>query len=475
MPIDEVLIPPQNLDAERSLLGSILLAPEVLDEVIDSPFDAEHLYLDANKRIYRAVLMKHEKGRGGIDPVTLAEALQKRDELDEVGGIRYLHEIIESVPHALHARHYADIVTACWTARETTHIGRDLLHIGYANAPDLDEQLNAADHRLAALIANAVVGENRDLTIGTALLEAFERIDNHDAVRGLACGYESIDHLGRCLKPGTVTILAARTHVGKSAVCLNIAHKVLREGHAVLIVSLEMSRLDLADRLLAIDSGINLWNIQNNRLNEMDRDQLCLTGAELGRQKLFIDDAPDRTISKIAAVTRLMIRKHQIELLIVDYLQLVEPDDRRVNREQQVAGISRGLKLLSRALGIAIICPVQLNREVEHRDDRKPRLSDIRESGAIEQNADAVWLVDRPYTFDEDVSKHEFFLWVAKNRNGRMGEVQLNWNDDCIRLSEVEPMMDDFSGFKVPKHTYQYGQKKRADNAKSQHAGKANE
>lgn len=441
---DNLRLPPQNLDAERGVLGSIMLLNEAIDDV-GEVLKPDHFYSDAHQKIYGAVRDLYENNVRGIDAVTLAEELMRRDEFDEIGGAAYLAEILEAVPHAAHVRYYSNIVREKWMQRQLIYSCTEILAESYSLSTDIDDLLQSAERRVFSILEEQEGGAN--IAIGDILIDAFHRIDeriNNDGdVSGITTGFEDLDAHTTGFQPTELIILAARPSMGKTALVCNMAEAVARESEkGVLLFSLEQSNLELAERFLCITAKVNGHDLRAGNLTADQRDQLMQASDELSRLPLFIDDKPGRTMGQIAALSRRLHRRNPLGIIIIDYLQLVEPEDKGTPREQQIAGISRRLKFLAKELRVPVIALAQLNRGVELREDKRPRLADLRESGAIEQDADMVMFLHRPDAYDPEDRPGEAEVVVAKHRSGPTGIIRLTWRKEYMRFDNYSPMAD---------------------------------
>jgi replicative DNA helicase len=444
MSIDPIRLPPQNLDAEKGVLGSVLLINEAIDEVGES-LRADHFYHDAHHKIYAAIHDLYENNVRGIDSVTLAEELERRGQLEEVGGAAYVIEIVDSVPHAAHVRYYANIVREKWMQRTLISACTNILSDCYEPQGTVDDLLQSAERRVFAIVE--AQEDTSSIVIGDILLEAFTRIDermNHDgSVAGITTGFRDLDHQTTGLQPTELIILAARPSMGKTALVCNIAAAVARENKkGVMLFSLEQSNLELAERFLCITARVNGHDLRTGNLSDEQRDQLAAASDELHNLPLFIDDKPARTMSQIAAISRRQHRKEPLGVIIIDYLQLIEPEEKHIPREQQIASISRRLKFLAKELHVPVIALSQLNRGVELREDKRPRLADLRESGSIEQDADKVMFLHRPDAYDSNDRPGEAEVVIAKHRSGPTGIVKLTWRAEYMRFENYSPVPD---------------------------------
>ncbi len=431
--------PPHNLEAERGVLGSILLLPDVCDEValILRPAD---FYDDANGRLYTHLVALRDLGRR-IDATLLVERLRSAGDFELVGGAAYLAEVVRSVPHAANAVHYAQIVRDKSTLRSLIHTSTDILREVYDESIEPREMLNRAEEKIFSILGDE--GTNQTTTIRDVMLKAMERIDHrmqHDhATGGIETGFADLDTLTGGMHDSELIILAARPSMGKTALALNIAEHVAMQGSTTLFVSLEMASLELADRLLCSAAKVDGHRLRNGTINNDERRQLVEKAGELSQAPLFIEDSPSRNMTEIAAIARRLKRQHKLGLIVIDYLQLIEPDNARDPRQEQVARIARRLKGMARELRVPLLCLAQLNRQAEAAKENRPRLSHLRESGAIEQDADVVMFVHRDEYYESNEEDRarlagEADIIVAKQRNGPIGDVKLTWLSKYTRF-----------------------------------------
>ncbi|MEX2287328.1 MAG: replicative DNA helicase [Planctomycetaceae bacterium] len=429
-------LPPQNLEAEKGVLGSLLLLNEVIDEVADR-LHPSHFYSDANQRIYAAIHRLYESGIRGIDAVTLAEELDRRDELETVGGAVYLGEILDAVPNAAHVRYYADIVRDKYVQRSLIYACTEILRASFDASQDTDQLLQTAEQSIFRILEQKE--ETAKFDMGSILIDAWDRINQRlsieGSISGLQTGFADIDAKTNGFQNAELIILAARPSMGKTALICNWADGIAEHtGRGVLIFSLEQTRVDLAERFLCIRAKVDGHKLRAGDLQEDERHHLMEVTQKLSEVPIFIDDSPGRTMSQIAAISRRMKRQHDLGLIVIDYLQLVEPEDRRVPREQQIAIITRRLKNIAKEMDIPVIALAQLNRGVELREEKRPRLADLRESGAIEQDADLVLFLHRPDQYDPSDQPGLAELLIAKHRSGPTGIVKLTWRKEFMRF-----------------------------------------
>ena len=431
---------PRNLDAEKAVLGSILLLPEVFDEVA-LILRGRDFYDDANRCIYEHLLQMHDGGQT-IDPMLLVERLRTADQYEKIGGAAYLAEVGQQVPTAAHAEYYARIVADKSVLRSLIHAGTDILQDAYDPTAETRELLSKAEERVFGILESRTTGELS--MISDVLQESLDRIDarmdHKHAYGGLETGFDDYDQLTGGLQKSELIILAARPSMGKTALAMNIAeHVTLKVRVPVLFISLEMSALELGDRLLCSVAEVNGHRLRNGTVTSEERRKLVQSAAEVSQAPLFIDDSPSRTLTEIAANARRLKRREGLGLVVIDYLQLIEPDNPRDPRQEQVAKIARRLKGLARELDTPVLCLAQLNRQVEATRDNKPQLSHLRESGAIEQDADVVMFVHREEYFqnneeDREQYRGEADLLIRKQRNGPTGDVKLAWIHEFTRF-----------------------------------------
>ena len=424
-------LPPNNVSSENSLLASILLDPQRLDDVADI-LTADSFYLETNRNLFRAVTELVAKGQA-VDAVTACNWLQANGLHHEGEEDRLVH-MLNSVPHAAHARYYGEFVADLYARRRLLSTAHDAAAAAHDLATPLDDAL--------AMVAKSLDGLNESRSGGSVgsdlrdcMREAWDSIRMGGPV-GVSTGFPGLDDLGCTLKPGSLTVLAARSSTGKTSFAGNLALNLARSGTSVLFVSLEQTRLELAGRFLSCEAGIG--NLMNGRtLTDMESNRVCEVAGRLGDLPLVVDDQTPRPVSQIAAVARLTKRRNNLGAVIIDYLQLIAAEDRKLPREQQVAEITKALRNMGRNLGIPVVALAQLNRQIEGRDDKRPKLSDLRESGAIEQDADMVWFLDRPFLYDDKADPSAATLIVRKHRNGKTGDVPLHWNGATMTFSDA--------------------------------------
>lgn len=436
-----IKLPPQNEEAEQSVLGGILIDKDAIGTVsqILKPKD---FYNDINGLIYNAMLSLYEE-RKPIDVLTLTARLKKEKLNDKVDS-SYLTELVNSVPTAANIEHYALLIKEASTKRQLIQIGTHIAEMGYMDDKEVNELINTAESSVFSISQGHTL--KSFIPIKDALAGSFDRIDElHKkgaGLRGVKTGFIDLDNILSGMQQSNLIILAARPGQGKTAMIVNISQYIaVNEKQPVGIFSLEMSKEELVDRLLVGQSDVDAWKLKTGKLTEADFTKLSQAMGELADAPIFIDDTPGISVSEMRTKARRLQLEHGIKLLVVDYLQLADPGRRYDNRVQEVSIISQALKNLARELKIPIIAASQLSRAVEHRGERKPQLADLRESGAIEQDADVVMFIYRP---DPDVISNIIpsKLLIAKHRNGPVGEVDLLFRGDRIRFYNVEKKME---------------------------------
>jgi replicative DNA helicase len=378
-------LPPQNRDAERCVLGSMLRDNGVIGDVLQI-IREDNFYLDAHQKIFKAIVSLYDRGHP-VDLVMVANVLEEQKQLEDVGRHAYLAELWDVAPTAANAEHYARIVRDKAIVRNLIHAGTEILRDAYDQVLPADELLEGAERKILDIAQLGVTGQT--LTIQEALKEAYDRIDirmqrGHQSISGLPTGFIDLDEKTAGLQNSELIIVAARPSVGKTAYSLNIVrHVAVEEQQPVFFVSLEQSRIELAERLLCCQAKVDSHKLRKGHLSSEEIQKLGEAGEHLRQAKLFIDDSPGQGMLRIAANARRLKLRHGIKLVVVDYLQLIEPDNRRDSRQEQVANISRRLKFLARELQIPVMALAQVNRSSEDRQDHRPRLADLRESGCL--------------------------------------------------------------------------------------------
>lgn len=427
-------VPPQDLEAEKSIIGSILLDSESLVSVAQF-LRPEHFYKQAHADIMSAIYDLYEK-RDPIDLVTLVAQLKKRGTLTKVGGASYVSELASGVPSSSHIVQYSQIVRDMFVKRQLISMSVRISQSAFEDTGDIRELLDETEQAVFSLSQQQM--KQNFVAIKDALAESFDRLDelHHRAggLRGVPTGFWDLDGKLAGLQDSNLIILASRPGQGKTSLTLNIAsHVAIKEGLPVGMFSLEMSKEELVDRLLVSESEVDAWKLKTGKLDDNDFDRLQEAMGILADAPIFIDDTPAINIMEIRTKARRLQAEHGLKLLIVDYLQLVHGRNLE-NRVQEVSEISQSLKNLARELKIPVLACSQLSRAVEQRGSRKPQLADLRESGAIEQDADVVMFIWRP----DPENGEEVKLDIQKHRNGPTGEIDLTFKGDRVKFYGVE-------------------------------------
>lgn len=435
-------IPPQNLDAEKSLLGAVLIDENTLADAIEIVHPND--FYDKNHEfIYMAMLRLFEKHRP-VDLLTLTEELNKKQELDIIGGSTYLTNLTNYVPTSAHASAYAEMVAQKAVRRRLIHASSEIAELGYDESTTTQELLEKAEAEIFSVSDQSL---KQDLTsIEEILMDSFDRIEelhkNKGELRGIRTGYRDLDNMTAGFQRSDLIILAARPSMGKTTLVTNIAYNVATiEKKPVLFFSLEMSKEQLVDRMLADAANVDSWSIRTGKLTDEDFMKLSEASGELAEASIFIDDTPSLSVLEMRTKARRKHHEEPLGLIIVDYLQLMQTaTNHGGNRVQEVSEISRGLKLIARELNVPLIALSQLSRSVESRTPPIPQLSDLRESGSIEQDADLVAFIYRPgyYEPDNPEVKNITELIVSKHRNGPTGKIQLYFHPERLRFMSLD-------------------------------------
>lgn len=438
-------LPPQNLEAEMAVLGAMLLEREAIGLAIEK-LSSDSFYSDIHKRLFTNISLLYDENKP-VDLLTLTERLRNQNELEAVGGASYIASIINSVPTAANVEHYINIVGEKYVLRRIIESSTEIVAQCYDNPEDVGQVLDIAEKKIFDITQHR--GEDgissfRELIKDS--IEVVEKLFQHKRlVTGVSTGFVEFDKITSGLQPAELIVFAARPSMGKTSFALNIAeHVALEEKMPLAVFSLEMSKSQLALRMLCSHSRVNIHKVRTGFLGESDFPYLVAAAGRLASAPIFIDDTPSITVMELRAKARRLKAKHDIKLVLVDYLQLMQSVSRRAeNRQQEISEISRALKGLARELSIPVIVISQLNRAVEGRQDHKPQLSDLRESGAIEQDADVVALMLRKEYYDSEDSPGLADVFVAKQRNGPIGEFKLRFFSEFTKF-------DNYSEQEVP-------------------------
>ncbi|HOT24024.1 MAG TPA: replicative DNA helicase [Thermoleophilia bacterium] len=418
-------VPPHDNEAEQSVLGAMLVNPNAIAAAVET-LQADDFYRDSHRAVYRAILTLYDRGEE-VDVVTVGAQLERVGELAKVGGREFVHALAEFVPAAANAAYYAGIVREQAVLRGLIRVGNEIAELGHTHPGEVATLLDLCEQKVFAIQQQRRSQEFQ--SIRQVLVRNFEYLDmlqREQGVTGVASGFEGIDRLTGGFQPANLIVLAARPGVGKTSLALNIAQNVAVGGKApVAVFSLEMSAQELGERMMCSAARVSSHRVRTGTLSGDDYAKLIQAAGELEKAEVYIDDSAGLNMFELRAKARRLASKVPLALLIVDYLQLMVGDGRAENRQQEVAAISRSLKQLARELNVPVIAVSQLNRAPEARADREPQLADLRESGAIEQDADMVMFI---YEDPSDPSaKGVIKLKIAKHRNGPTGEVRLGF------------------------------------------------
>ncbi|MFA4819152.1 MAG: replicative DNA helicase [Patescibacteria group bacterium] len=440
-------IPPQNLEAEMSTLGSLLIDKDAVIKIADF-LQAADFYSDANGQIYESMMDLYE-AKTPIDILSLSSRLQEKGLLETIGGHGYLSELSNHVPTSSNVLYYAKIVQRKSTLRKLLRAGSDITALAFQETEDIENVMDEAERKLYSVSQNFY--HQNFIPIKSVLSEAFDRIDElHKGagkLRGLPTGFVDLDNLLAGLQKSDLIVLASRPSVGKTSLALDIArHVATHEKKGVGIFSLEMSKEQLVDRLLCSEAGVDMWRMRTGRLSDKEDDfpRIGHAMGVLSEAPIFIDDSATANIMEIRTKARRLQMEHGLSLIVVDYLQLMEGRNLE-NRVQEVAEITRGLKALARELNVPVLALSQLSRAVEMAKPAIPRLSHLRESGSIEQDADVVLFIyrksaDKNYHPDDIPAdeKNLAEIHIAKHRNGPTGIIRLYFNDTIVSFRSLE-------------------------------------
>lgn len=434
-------IPPQNQEAEQSVLGSLLLDKEAIFKVADF-LRPDDFYREDHTQIYEAIIKLYEK-RKPVDVVTLTDVLEKEKKLKEVGGASYLSSLVNSVPTAANVVTYGQIVQQKATLRRLISAGTQIAELGYDERAEIESILDKAESSLFGVSQKYV--KQYFTSIHDVLADSFDRIDKlhkeKGVLRGVPTGFRDMDNLLAGFQNSDLIILAARPSIGKSSLALNFAdHVACDQKIPVGIFSLEMSKEQIIDRLLCLRGSVDSWKLRTGNLEDEDFGRLNYAMGILSEAPIYIDDTPIINVMEIRTKARRLQSEHGLGLIIIDYLQLIAGSARSSDsRVQEVSEISRNLKGLARELDVPVIALSQLSRAVEHRDNKRPMLADLRESGSIEQDADVVMFIYRDDYYDKETeAPNTAEVLIRKHRNGPTGDVSLFWKPEYMKFGTLE-------------------------------------
>src|SRR3989344_3358798 len=437
--------PPQNLDAEASLLGSLIIDSDSFVKIADQ-ISAEDFYNDQQRLIFTAMRSLHDK-RSPIDILTLSEQLKSSGELDRIGGASYLTELTNFVPTAAHLEQYAEIVSDKSVRRRLIQASKAIAAIGAQDNKSLQELIEESETRLFEVSQQHV--RQNITSLESILGESFDRLDDlhrhKGGIRGIPTGLKDLDRMLAGFQRSDLDVIAARPSMGKTALMLNISLNIATKAKkgSVLIFSLEMSKEQLVDRLLAAEANVSAWSIRTGEgLSDEDFERISAAMGELAEADIFIDDTAGITVSDLRTKARRLHHQHPLAAIMVDYLQLISGGSRFAtvaNRVQEISEISRSLKILARELNVPVVALSQLSRAVESRNPQIPQLADLRESGSIEQDADVVMFLYREDYYNPDTDRQNITdIFIKKHRNGPVGKIELYFDRNRQKFRDLD-------------------------------------
>lgn len=442
-------MPPQNVEAEKSLLGCLMIDPEAITKVADL-LNAEDFYQEKHSQIYEAIVNLFEK-RNAVDVLSVSNRLKEKKKLEALGGSSYLTSLVNCVPTATHVLDYATIVREKKVLRDLISASFDIGELGYKEEYDVDLLLDKAEQKIFNIAKKSLT--QRFVSVGETLEETFKRIDHlskgDGILRGVPTGFKALDNKLAGLQRSDLIILASRPSMGKSALATDIARYVAcQKKTPVGIFSLEMSQDQIIDRLIAAEADIDLWKLRTGRLsdqgNDNDFQRIQKVMNTMAKAPIYIDDAPLANVLQMRAMARRLKAKHGLGLIIVDYLQLMEARDPSQSIVQQVTEHSKGLKAMAKELQVPVLALSQLSRAVEQRRPPIPRLSDLRESGSLEQDADVVLFIYREDYYKEDTARQNIAdIIIGKHRNGPTGRIELYFDQTRASFRNLQKGYDE--------------------------------
>jgi len=438
-------MPPQAVEVEQAVLGAMMIDQRAIGRAIEI-LDESCFYHVPHNAVYQAIISLFERGEA-VDQLTLAEELKRRDQLEEVGGVVYLAKLASEVATAANIDYHARIVLEKALSRRLIETAAEVTRQAYEGTQDVRELIDWTEQRIFSLSERGLSQgfETLESVMGETL-EHIERAHNRvSMVSGVETGFGDLNEITSGFQPGDLVILASRPSVGKTALALTLSRNAAVEADVgVGIFSLEMSKTQLAQRLLSAETKVDLHRLRTGRLSEEDWMHLTRNVGRLAQAPIYIDDTPGITVLEARAKARRLQREHGIGMVVIDYMQLMSAHERAASREQEISRISRGLKALAKELNVPVLALSQLSRAVESRTDRRPQLSDLRESGSIEQDADVVMFIYRPEIYglkapDGSSLEGRAEIIIGKQRNGPTGSVHLMWNAESATYEELAP------------------------------------
>lgn len=442
-PPSSLKMPPQNLEAEMSVLGALMVDQKAIIKIVDV-LTTEDFYHPSHRKIFEATLDLFKKN-DPVDLLSVSARLKEKNNLEEIGGNSYLAELVNSVPTASNIEHYADIVRKKSVLRNLIEASSHISQLGYQEEEDVDTVLDRAEKKIFSISQRSL--RQNFFSVKSALAQAWERIEdlhkNKGKLRGVRTGFKELDGILSGLQKSDLVVLAARPSVGKTSLALDIARNIaINEKLPVGLFSLEMSIEQLTDRFISAEARVDLHKLRTGRLSEENGDFTNIQHAlgKLSSAPIYIDDEGSNTILQMRAMARRLQAEHGLSLLIIDYLQMIHPQRGVIdNMVQHITEVSRSLKALARELNVPVLALAQLSRAVEQRHPPIPRLADLRDSGSIEQDADVVMFIYREDRYKEDSERqNQADITVAKHRNGPLGKIKLYFNQNIASFSDLE-------------------------------------
>ena len=433
-------IPPQNLDAEQSVLGAMLIDQEAVIKTIEV-LQPQDFYRDANGRIFEAIVSLFDRSEP-VDLITLSEELRQTGMLDQVGGVSYVAGLANSVPTSANVEHYARIVEEKSLLRRLINVSTRIAQLGYEGEEEVEALIDRAEQMVFELAQRKT--HSAFMPFKTVLMQTFDRIEylyrHKGETTGVPSGFSELDKMTSGFQPSDLIILAARPSMGKTAFCLNIAQNAaIRKKLPIAIFSLEMSREQLVTRILCGEAMVDQQKVRTGQLEDEDWQKLSHAAAPLAQAPLFIDDSAGISVVEMRAKCRRLKTEHGLSMIVIDYLQLMQGGRKTENRQQEISEISRSLKSLARELQVPVIALSQLSRAVESRQDKKPMMSDLRESGSLEQDADLVMFIYRDEYYNPDTDRRSRAdIIIAKQRNGPVGSVELGFVREYTKFVNLD-------------------------------------
>ncbi len=438
-------LPPQSLEAETSVLGGVLIENDALNLVLEILQEGD-FYRESHRKIFSAILHLYEHSEP-VDLITLSEVLKTRGALEDVGGIEYLNSLVNSVPTAANISYYAKIIKEKAILRKLIHRATEIISQSYSNSGDVDEFIDQAERTIFEISEDRV--RPSFYPIKDLIKSSFKTIERlyekRQLITGVATGFQRIDELTSGLQPSDLIIVAGRPSMGKTAFALNIAQNAsVHGGISSAVFSLEMSKEQLAIRMLCSEAKVDAHRLRGGFLSESDWPRLTRAAGALSEAPIFVDDTPGISALEMRAKARRLKIEHNLGLVVVDYLQLMRGRSRSESREQEISDISRSLKALAKELNVPVIALSQLNRRVEERGDKRPQLSDLRESGAIEQDADVILFLYRDEVYNKsEENRGKAEVIIGKQRNGPTDKVDLAFLDKYTRFENLSAIQED--------------------------------